>query len=369
MGSGASIIETKPEAGCTDELVVQGSRYDYACTAIDEHRMVIIGGVDIDGFLLSNGAIYDSRTEHSHAWTPLPNDMPTALFDCRAVATETCVLVIGGRGSHGVVNTVYRLSLETYKWTTMASMHVSRALCAAVRVKDFIYVFGGYNCETLVSVERYSIADDVWWALPDSSMAEGRYNHCAVALDSTGYRSACCEIYIVGGCKIYSDVEIFDTVSLRWKKKGVEEKHRIPEGMRRSNAATVVLKDRYLVVVGGYYGDEGSLAASSGCLIYDRLFHRWSKPPSIGSLNMNTARAFHTAAVLGENIVVAGGRNGVYKRLNSMELIDIDDLLEYSPVVYPLPPFHFNQILQIGRPTVAMVNGDETRKTTNDRKG
>ncbi len=55
------------------------------------------------------------------------------------------MFVIGGRGAdNGVVNTVYRLSLETYEWTTMAPMGAARCGCAGVLFNDYVYIFGGY---------------------------------------------------------------------------------------------------------------------------------------------------------------------------------------------------------------------------------
>lgn len=59
----------------------------------------------------------------------------------------------------------------------------------------------------------------------------------------------------------------------------------------------VLLKDRHLVAMGGYVGH-----ASASCLIYER----WSSLPV--SMNMNTTRRNHTAAVLdGKNFVLMVG--------------------------------------------------------------
>lgn len=321
---------------CKLKSILQGGRYDYACCEIDDHRMIIAGGLDSDGFLLSCCVSYDARTEQ---WTRLPNNMPSALFDCRSVVSSngTYMYVIGGRGSSGAVNIMYRLSLENYKWTSMASMGTARALCAAVLKGDYIYIFGGINRYVLASAERYSIDDNAWEALPD--MANGRYNHCAVTASSRS------DIYIVSGCTMLP-IDILDTKTLMWKNNRLS----IPES--RTNAATVMLKDRYLVIVGGYNSPAlgGVLAgvfASSRCLIYDCLYSRWSWTPTF--MEMNTARGYHTTAVLGEKVIVAGGKNSGHILLSSMEVVDTRTVLEFAPVIYPLPDFLFNQILQIGK--------------------
>ena len=116
----------------------------------------------------------------------------------------------------------------------------------------------------------------------------------------------------------------------------------------RDDAAAVVLKDRYLVMIGGY--DERA-KVTAGWLIYDCSINQWSPTPAF--MNMNTARSFHTAAELDGKIVGAGGYSGRGRHgrqyLSSMECIDARDILEYAPLDYPLLLEYFNQILQLGR--------------------
>ena len=113
------------------------------------------------------------------------------------------MFVIGGVPARGIVsNTVYRLSLETFEWTTMAPMGTARYGCAAVRKGDYIYVFGGFSGSVLRLVERYSIIDNAWESLPD--MEKERYDHCAVAGPED-------DIYIVGGYHRIDTLDILDT--------------------------------------------------------------------------------------------------------------------------------------------------------------
>lgn len=44
-----------------------------------------------------------------------------------------------------------------------------------------------------------------------------------------------------------------------------------------------------------------------------------------------------------------------------MEFIDIRELLEFAPLIYPLQNFYFNQVLQIGKATDD--NGDVDNDT------
>ena len=304
-------------------------RTGHDCCEIDEHRMVILGGLD-DGYnFLSSGFIYDARTKQS---TPLPNDMPGARCLFCAVANERYIFVIGGRGADRPVNTVYRLSLETYEWTIMAPMGTARYGCAGVLLGDYLYMFGGSddNHIDLASVERYSIVGNDWEDLPD--MAAARSYHCAVATLMN-------KIYILGG-KGTRVLEVFDTALLEW---GIDASLcNMPE--IRNCAAAVVLKNRYLVMIGGQ-DEKGEVTA--GCLIYDCSINRWSPTPVC--MNMITARVGHTAALLDEKIIVAGGNIDEQQCLSSMECIDARDVLEYAPLDYPLPDEYFNQVLQLGK--------------------
>ena len=54
------------------------------------------------------------------------------------------MFVIGCRDTDDrAVNTIYRLSLETYQWTTLAPMRTARYGCADVLLDDYVYIFGG----------------------------------------------------------------------------------------------------------------------------------------------------------------------------------------------------------------------------------
>ena len=88
-------------------------------------------------------------------------------------------------------------------------------------------------------------------------------------------------------------------------------------------------------------------AATASCLIYDIWCNRWSSTPA--SMDMIEARRSHTAAVLDGKIVVAGGEGRADNVLASVECIDVDALLEYAPLHYPLPDWILNRIFEIGK--------------------
>ena len=148
------------------------------------------------------------------------------------------------------------------------------------------------------------------------------------------------EIYIVGGFCTCS-VDVFDTgPSLMWKN----DTHLHDMLNERRRAAAVVLKKKYLVVIGG---DDHNWDATAGCLIYDFSSNNWSSTPE--SMDMIQARDTHTAAVLDGKIVVAGGWSRDCNVLASVECIDVDALLVYAPLHYPLPDWILNRIFEISK--------------------
>ena len=158
--------------------MLQGAICDHGVCEIDEHGMIIVGGLDNSNKVLSSGYIYDARTKQS---TLLPNDIPALRYGFSAVVNERFMYVIGGSGANWrAVDTMHRLSLETYQWTTLAPMGTARAACAGVLLDDYIYIFGGGEIGyPLSSVVRYSIVGNTWEDLPE--MAVERWGHCAVA--------------------------------------------------------------------------------------------------------------------------------------------------------------------------------------------
>eukprot|EP00816_Leptocylindrus_hargravesii_P008066 CAMPEP_0196801514 /NCGR_PEP_ID=MMETSP1362-20130617/1283_1 /TAXON_ID=163516 /ORGANISM="Leptocylindrus danicus, Strain CCMP1856" /LENGTH=86 /DNA_ID=CAMNT_0042172525 /DNA_START=5 /DNA_END=262 /DNA_ORIENTATION=+ len=63
-------------------------RSGHGSASIDDHRMIIVGGMDEGGKRLSSGLIYDVRTQQS---TPLRHDMPAALVGCCVVVNDEFV--------------------------------------------------------------------------------------------------------------------------------------------------------------------------------------------------------------------------------------------------------------------------------------
>lgn len=325
--------------------MLDARRY-YGSAKIDDHRIIIMGGRDADGSRLSSGFIYDVRTKQS---TPLRHDMPVALCRCGVVANDAYVFVLGGEDHYDrYVNTVYRLCLETHEWTIMAPMDFTRADFAAVVKENYIYVFGGLNrrYQLSSSSQRYCINTNTWEDLPDMPEERSR-GHCAVTTAGN-------EIYVVGELSTRS-VDVFDTATLSWKTD--VSLCDMPEG--RYDAGAVLLRDTYLVVIGGYGGEYHIPKASS--FIYDISSNLWSSTPT--SMDMIDRHSGHVAAVLDGKVFVAGGWGQIrHSKRPSFEYIDIDTLLQYAPLHYPLPAKYLRRIFEIGKAECDKVRPRKKRK-------
>ena len=66
--------------------------------------------------------------------------MPQALSNFSIVVYES-VFVVGGRIDRDLGKTLYRLSLETFEWTTMAHMENVRWLYGAVLKEKYLYIW------------------------------------------------------------------------------------------------------------------------------------------------------------------------------------------------------------------------------------
>uniref|UniRef100_A0A7S2KXD3 Uncharacterized protein n=1 Tax=Leptocylindrus danicus TaxID=163516 RepID=A0A7S2KXD3_9STRA len=137
-------------------------------------------------------------------------------------------------------------------------------------------------------------------------------------------------------------IDVFDTGSPFTWKTDINIRDMPDE---RYYATSVLLKGKYLVIIGGR-DKYGGLTAS--CFICDLSSNLWSSTPK--SMDMIKARLYHTAEVLDGKIVVFSGSDQFNENiLASMEFIEVDALLEYSPLHYPLPSWIFKRILEIGK--------------------
>ena len=210
------------------------------------------------------------------------------------------MLVCGGFTitSQTTVRSMYRVEEEDFKVARVLSpMTKERRLAKAVCLKNDVYLFGGFDgdIEDFTTVDKYSLADDVWSTVAE--MYDDRRDFCACAFMH--------KVFIMGGdneTKISESCLQFDANDCSWKVVA-----RMSE--LRLGAACAVFEGN-IVVAGGY--DIGIGEEMTDVSFYDPTADNWSF-----MANMVTDKYAHNLLVANNKLFVIGfGRNGceIYDR-------------------------------------------------------
>jgi N-acetylneuraminic acid mutarotase len=178
------------------------------------------------------------------------------------------------------------------RWISLQPALLKRTEVAAVRIRRFIYVVGGFEQQTrstTAAVERYDITRNRWRRV--KSMPVG-LNHPAAA----AYRD---DVYVLGGYTGRGDLrgEVssllrYDPVRNRWT--------RLPSApTKRAALAVGVIKGK-LYAAGGANATAGALKTLE---IYDFKRRRWSRGP-----DLSMAREHLAGTVAGGAFYVLAGR-------------------------------------------------------------
>ena len=236
------------------------SRKWFGATAIEE-KIYVAGGENRSG-ALSSADVYDIKL---NKWSPLP-DMEKKRYDCAIASVNGKVYAVGGR------DFIWRLSIgeifdpATNKWTPIPDMKEARWCCAACAMGDKLYVIGGnnydgHNYKSLSSVDVFDTITQEWSSIPN--MKTKRNGCAAVSLKN--------KIYVFGGHDGYnflSSAEVYDITTQEWTQ--------LPEMKeKRKNCAVTVVGNR-IYVVGGY--NFCSKFHQCSCEVFDTYTNTWSSP-------------------------------------------------------------------------------------------
>ncbi|MFO0589915.1 MAG: kelch repeat-containing protein [Polyangiaceae bacterium] len=185
------------------------------------------------------------------------------LNDCRAYHTETLlpngdVLIAGGEGDFGVLNSVEIWSPQTLQWNLAAPMLTNRERHTATLLDDGrVLVTGGtdLNGAPLTSAEIYDPATDTWTSVPD--MSGPRTMHAASKMiDGT--------VLISGGRDLNGNAQITSTLFVPAQGQFVDQPDM--NDYHAEHTSTALLSGNVLVAGGDNF--QGDPPLSAACEVY-----------------------------------------------------------------------------------------------------
>jgi hypothetical protein len=217
---------------------------------------------------------------------------PSARYHHTAVWTGSEMLVWGGEGNTGRLNTGGRYDPATDTWTAIATTSAPSARDGhtAVWTGSEMLVWGGYDGGYLNTGGRYDPATDTWTAITQSGAPGGRHDHSAVWTGS--------EMIVWGGYNFGGPEETgrrYDPASDTWA--GVSA---IGAPLGRFNHTAVWTGSEMIV-----WGGENSWVERNGGR-YNPATNAWTPT----STDAPSGRAQHTAVWTGSEMIVWGGFDG-----------------------------------------------------------
>ena len=257
--------------------------------------------------------------------------------------TDGRVLVAGGFGESGALDTVEIYDPSTGGWSSTGSMTVGRSSHTATLLHDgSVLVVGGYSgIERHTSVEIYDPLTATWSSADE--MEEPRLGHTATLLADG-------RVLVAGGLgksQRLNTVEIYDPDADTWFGGcGMTRP-------RQSHTATL-LRDGRVLVLGGYSPD-GLLPNAE---VYDPATDSWSFTGST-----TQTRLSHTATLLVDGRVFVAGR-AVLKDPANVEVAPAEVYDPSTNVWVSTAPLSFarlpGQMLEGRRSHTATLLGDGT---------
>lgn len=315
------------------------------------HRTTLLGAVavlialPILGFMAVAQSVIpsqaiDSPTIWATCVAPQLNDgtwtervpMPTPRSESAAAVLDELIYIPGGFGGSDTFEVYDTVADE---WRELAPLPEGRNHLMTAALDGYVYVFGGGRGDTgepTDTVWQYDPETDAWTEL--SSMPEPRYAGAAVTLAEY--------IYIVGGIGDTQALLRYDPAQDEWTTLAALLEP-------REHLAAAALDGMIYALAGRWNGE-----VTNSVEVYDPISDTWE----IG-IPVCEARSGFGAAVIGENVLVAGGEvfEGEPQALASVETFH--PTLGYWTTLPPLPGgIHGNPVASVGRSLFVLGGSD-----------
>ena len=312
----------------SNKIPSDGPRYRCAYASLQDDSLFLFGGRDADTNHRSDSVLeYNPASNTFTTHTPLPE--PRSSFAATAI-DEYRLMVVGGDTS----STDYEKSCRVYdtrtqEWSSdWPDLNTGRWYHTCITVGNKIYVLGGDNGTVLDSIEELDLSlPTLQWRILPRRLQNHRCG-CRAVVDPRNPNNS---IIVVGGRnKQYKSFTSCEIVALghQGQQAGGQTMTIPPLSTPRVYHALVLVENRFLVVLGGNNSEYLSSVEVLD-LIQAPQQQQWRALPSMRSARSSLA-SFTSAGT--NKIVVAGGYDGRHK-LDTVEEIQV-----YSRGQLPVPP-------------------------------
>ena len=282
-----------------DDIPVPG---DHLTAASDRDYLYAVGGRKFTSRNNTNAVQrYDPATNQ---WTTLP-PLPKPVSGAGAAIIDGQLLVAGGENTApAVVSTVlaYDLTAPTASWTTLPSLTLARHGLAVAAIGNTLYAIGG-STQPGHTASTNTVGALNLPARPTHPAAAWQLRHASLmAVQQLSAAVLNGQIWVAGGLTSVDQGDRGDTDLRSDERMPGEPGPSLPEAV---DHAMLVTYRNQVVLIGGFVTRGGDSVASAQVLIFDDSIGHWVDGPSL-----NHARAAGAAAVVGDKIVVVGGRTG-----------------------------------------------------------
>jgi hypothetical protein len=310
--------------------------------------VLVVGGLDANRTVLASTELYDPTTGKWSKAAPL---LVARIAHSATMLKNGKVLVAGGCTTNPCGRSSYISDSELYdpvlnRWTKTGNMLTARGSHTATLLHSGeVLAVDGSDGSALSECELYNPSTGKWQAAP--SALQSRLQHTATLLESG-------KVLITGGAVTrfpLNSAEVYDPVANRWTLTG---------GMttpRYAHTATL-LGDGTVLLAGG----EGqAISCGRACTafiptakseIYNEATGKFS-----AAANLNRARAYHPATLLGNGWALVGGGLGT----TTICCVTLNSAEDYTPLTLKFSATSLN----FGFREVGTASSPETVTVTN----
>ena len=265
-------------------------------------------------------------------WTQLP-PMPAAASGLGAVIVGGQLITVGGDNALSVFNTVRAYNLTTKKWSTLPPLPQPRTGLGVAYYNNILYAVDGASRPGHVASTNTVETLTLRSASPPPAAGWRLVSNSPVAVQYAGTAESGGQIWVAGGLlgsqSATTETEFYDPTLRTWNTG--------PPLPLSLNHAMMVSYHNTVWLIGGFTPKNGDVLGdvSARVLMLDKANNRWAYEPSL-----HHARAAGAAAVVGNDIVVVGGRTGTSSAqpVTTTEIYDGTSWHDAKPI--PVPGNH-----------------------------